>query len=60
MQVKAAVQEYQTQLITQVKEDIKDLQEKFKQQFNNSSAFHMSQLRDLPPVSGASNFLLTD
>ncbi|GAM24388.1 hypothetical protein SAMD00019534_075630 [Acytostelium subglobosum LB1] len=51
--IRAAIQEYQTQLIERVKEDIKGLHEKFKQQYSNSEAFHMSNLRDLPPVSGA-------
>eukprot|EP01132_Coremiostelium_polycephalum_P002127 gene2127-2619_t len=51
--IKGAIQEYQTQLIERVKDDIKVLHEKFKMQYNNSEACYMSQLRDLPPVSGA-------
>ncbi|EFA77050.1 cytoplasmic dynein heavy chain [Heterostelium album PN500] len=51
--IRLAIQEYQTQLIQRVKEDIKGLHEKFKMQYSNSEAFHMSNLRDLPPVSGA-------
>jgi dynein heavy chain 1, cytosolic len=52
-QIRGAIQEYQTQLIERVKEDIKALHDKFKMQYNNSEACYMSQLRDLPPVSGA-------
>jgi dynein heavy chain 1 len=33
--------------------DITALHEKFKLKYNTSEAFHMSQIRDLPPVSGA-------
>ncbi|KAI0665821.1 dynein heavy chain [Trametes maxima] len=42
--------EYQTQLIDSVKEDIKCLHEKASL---SSEAYHMSQMRDLPPISGA-------
>jgi hypothetical protein len=48
-----ALQEYQTQLIERVKEDIKALQESFKTQYPQSEACYMSTQRDLPPVSGA-------
>ncbi|EGG20698.1 cytoplasmic dynein heavy chain [Cavenderia fasciculata] len=51
--IREAIQEYQTQLIERVKDDIKVLHEKFKQQYSQSEASYMSQLRDLPPVSGA-------
>ncbi|KAJ3290947.1 hypothetical protein HK104_006430 [Borealophlyctis nickersoniae] len=51
--IRGAIQEYQTQLIESVKEDIRELQEKFKAHYRNSEAFHMSQVRDLPPISGA-------
>ncbi|OZJ04271.1 hypothetical protein BZG36_02479 [Bifiguratus adelaidae] len=51
--IRGAIQEYQTQLIDSVKEDIRKLHEKFKQQYRNSEAYHMSQLRDIPPISGA-------
>ncbi|RKP08503.1 dynein heavy chain [Thamnocephalis sphaerospora] len=50
--IRGAIQEYQTQLIDSVKEDIKRLQEKFTRQYRTSEAYHMSQLRDLPPISG--------
>ena len=62
-------QEYQTQLINSVKEDIKHLHEKvhatqkqsnnqyltfiqFNTQYRFSEAYHMSQMRDLPPIAG--------
>ncbi|KAJ3101821.1 hypothetical protein HDU97_001047 [Phlyctochytrium planicorne] len=51
--IRGAIQEYQTQLIENVKDDIKKLHDKFKMQYRNSEAYHMSQVRDLPPVSGA-------
>lgn len=51
--IRGAIQEYQTQLIDSVKEDIKRLHDKFKTQYRFSEAYHMSQMRDLPPISGA-------
>ncbi|KAJ3411544.1 hypothetical protein HDV05_002063 [Chytridiales sp. JEL 0842] len=51
--IRGAIQEYQTQLIDSVKEDIKKLHDKFKLHYRNSEAYHMSQLRDVPPISGA-------
>ncbi|CAB4481707.1 unnamed protein product [Rhizophagus irregularis] len=51
--IRGAIQEYQTQLIDSVKEDIKKLQDKFTQQYRKSEAYHMAQLRDLPAISGA-------
>ncbi|ORX61965.1 dynein heavy chain [Hesseltinella vesiculosa] len=51
--IRGAIQEYQTQLIDSVKEDINRLHDKFKMQYRHSEAFHMAQLRDLPPISGA-------
>ncbi|KAG0320600.1 hypothetical protein BGZ99_004425, partial [Dissophora globulifera] len=50
--IRGAIQEYQTQLIDKVKDDIKKLHDKFKMQYRHSDAYHMSQLRDLPPISG--------
>ncbi|KAI7825176.1 dynein heavy chain [Gamsiella multidivaricata] len=50
--IRGAIQEYQTQLIEKVKDDIKKLHDKFKMQYRHSDAYHMSQLRDLPPISG--------
>ena len=40
-------------MIERVKEDIKKLHERFKNKYVNSQASVMSNLRDLPPVSGA-------
>ncbi|CAI2172645.1 16667_t:CDS:10, partial [Funneliformis geosporum] len=51
--IRGAIQEYQTQLIENVKEDIKKLQDKFTKQYRKSEAYHMAQLRDLPAISGA-------
>ncbi|KAG1741853.1 dynein heavy chain, N-terminal region 1-domain-containing protein [Suillus paluster] len=51
--IRGAIQEYQTQLIDSVKEDIKRLHDKFKTQYRSSEAYHMSQMRDLPPIAGA-------
>lgn len=51
--IRGAIQEYQTQLIDSVKEDINKLHDKFKMQYRNSEAYMMAQLRDLPPISGA-------
>ncbi|KAJ5558498.1 hypothetical protein N7461_002470 [Penicillium sp. DV-2018c] len=51
--IRGAIGEYQTQLIDNVKRDITALHERFKQQYGNSEAHAMAQLRDLPPVSGA-------
>ncbi|KAH8923510.1 hypothetical protein BT69DRAFT_1319504 [Atractiella rhizophila] len=51
--IRGAVSEYQTSLIESVKEDIRRLHDKFKTQYQFSEAYHMSQLRDLPPIAGA-------
>jgi dynein heavy chain 1 len=51
--IRGAIQEYQAQLIDSVKDDIKKLHDKFKLHYRNSEAYHMSQLRDIPPISGA-------
>ncbi|KAF9649981.1 hypothetical protein BDM02DRAFT_3112755 [Thelephora ganbajun] len=51
--IRGAIQEYQTQLIDTVKEDIKRLHDKFKTQYRSSEAYHMAQMRDLPPIAGA-------
>ena len=51
--IRGAIREYQTQLITRVKEDIESLHEKFKVQYPHSKACRMSQVRDIPPVSGS-------
>ncbi|GAA6030036.1 hypothetical protein JCM8097_009225 [Rhodosporidiobolus ruineniae] len=51
--IRGAIAEYQSQLIDSVKEDIRRLQDKFKAGYQSSEAYHMSQLRDHPPISGA-------
>jgi len=48
-----AIAEYQSQLIESVKDDIRRLQDKSKAGYQQSEAYHMSQLRDHPPISGA-------
>lgn len=48
-----AIAEYQSQLIDSVKDDIRRLQDKFKTGYQQSESYHMSQLRDHPPISGA-------
>lgn len=51
--IKGAIAEYQHQLLDHVKHAINGLHERYKQQYGNSEAHLMAQLRDLPPVSGA-------
>ena len=51
--IRGAIQEYQNQLMDHVKQAINGLHERFKQQYGHSEAHAMSQLRDIPPVSGA-------
>ena len=51
--VRGAVQEYQQQLLHSVKSDIQGLHDKFKAQYQQSEAYHMSQLRDIPSIAGA-------
>ncbi|KAH9066966.1 dynein heavy chain, N-terminal region 1-domain-containing protein [Lactarius deliciosus] len=41
--IRGAIQEYQTQLIDSVKEDIKRLHDKFKTQYRYSEAYHISK-----------------
>lgn len=51
--IRGAIQEYQAQLIARVKEDIQNLHERFKSKYPTSEAAVMSEMRDIPPVSGA-------
>ena len=51
--IRGAISEYQLQLIDNVKHDIATLHERFKQQYGNSEAHMMAQIRDIPSVSGA-------
>jgi dynein heavy chain 1 len=54
--IRGAIQEYQTRLIESVKDDIRKLRQKFTDNYRNSEAYHMSQLRDFPSVSSAINW----
>ena len=51
--IRGAIYEYQTLLIDRVKVDLSNLLDKFQQQYSGSQAQVMSQLRDIPLVSGA-------
>lgn len=51
--IRGAIGEYQSQLIQRVKDDIEALHNKFKVQYIASTAYKMSRVRDLPPVSGS-------
>ncbi|KAJ1517337.1 hypothetical protein HMI55_000021, partial [Coelomomyces lativittatus] len=51
--IRAAIQEYQDQLIETVKKDIKSLQDKFRLGYPASEAYRISIVRDIPPISGA-------
>ncbi|VEL19181.1 unnamed protein product [Protopolystoma xenopodis] len=51
--IRGAIREYQTQLIQRVKDDIEALHAKFKVGYLQSSAYHMTKVRDLPPVAGS-------
>ena len=50
--IRGAIGSYQKQLITNVKDDIKALHAKFKKQYQRSNNAAMSEVRDIPPVSG--------
>eukprot|EP00919_Chromeraceae_sp_WS-2016_P001806 GHVR01004377.1.p1 GENE.GHVR01004377.1~~GHVR01004377.1.p1 ORF type:complete len:4168 (-),score=965.61 GHVR01004377.1:131-12634(-) len=51
--IRGAIQEYQSSLIQQVKDDILKLHQKFVQTYASTQASKMSQVRDIPPISGA-------
>lgn len=50
--IQGAIREYQTQLIQRVKEDIATLHDKFKVQYHRTTNAGMSDVRDIPPISG--------
>ena len=50
--IRGAIREYQAQLIQRVKGDIESLHTKFKVQYPHTQNSKMSELRDLPPISG--------
>ncbi|KAJ8607590.1 hypothetical protein MRB53_040174 [Persea americana] len=51
--IRGAIAEYQSQLISNVKDDIDALQTRFTHQYGQSEAHAMAQLHDIPPISGA-------
>ncbi|CAL4060939.1 unnamed protein product, partial [Meganyctiphanes norvegica] len=51
--IRGAIREYQTQLIQRVKDDIESLHQKFKVQYSDSKVCRMSNVRDLPTISGS-------
>lgn len=51
--IRGAIAEYQVQLMSNVREDIESLQQRFTHQYGQSEAHGMAQLHDLPPISGA-------
>ncbi|CEM16453.1 unnamed protein product [Vitrella brassicaformis CCMP3155] len=51
--IRGAIQEYQSSLIQQVKDDIRKLQNKFKEHYTSTQAAKMATVRDIPPTSGA-------
>ena len=50
--VRAAVKEFQIQLISTVGEAVEKLQSKFTHKYEQSSSAHISRLRGIPPVAG--------
>ncbi|OQR92538.1 dynein heavy chain [Achlya hypogyna] len=51
--IRSAVQQFQMRLIENVKEDVTELQVKFRAHYTYSEASRMSKLRDIPPIAGA-------
>ncbi|KDO30766.1 hypothetical protein SPRG_04667 [Saprolegnia parasitica CBS 223.65] len=51
--IRSAVQQFQMRLIENVKEDVTELQVKFRAHYSYSEASRMSKLRDIPPIAGA-------
>lgn len=51
--IRSAVQQFQMQLIENVKEDVSNLQAKFRAHYAYSEASCTSKLRDIPPIAGA-------
>ena len=50
--IRGAIQEYQSSLIQQVKEDVRRLQDKFKESYATTQAAKMARIRDIPPTAG--------
>uniref|UniRef100_K3WUC5 Dynein heavy chain, cytoplasmic n=1 Tax=Globisporangium ultimum (strain ATCC 200006 / CBS 805.95 / DAOM BR144) TaxID=431595 RepID=K3WUC5_GLOUD len=51
--IRSAVQQFQMQLIENVKQDVSNLQAKFRAHYAFSEASRTSKLRDIPPIAGA-------
>jgi len=51
--IRGAIQQFQTRLIGTVEDDIEALQRTFKKSYSRSQASVMSEVKDVPPVSGA-------
>eukprot|EP00040_Diaphanoeca_grandis_P036231 m.230237 g.230237 ORF g.230237 m.230237 type:complete len:4579 (-) comp33576_c0_seq1:2736-16472(-) len=51
-QIRGAIRDFQAQLIDRVKQDIGALHTKFKEQYHGNMVAKMSEVRDLPEVSG--------
>ncbi|CAJ1328908.1 unnamed protein product [Effrenium voratum] len=50
--IRGAIQEYQSSLIQQVKDDVHRLQEKFKETFEGTQACKLTSIRGIPPTAG--------
>ncbi|CAE7372889.1 Dync1h1 [Symbiodinium pilosum] len=50
--IRRAIQEYQSSLIQQVKDDVHRLQEKFKETYEGTQACKLTSIRGLPPTAG--------
>ncbi len=50
--IRGAIREYQSLLMQNLKSEISTLQGRFKFQYGNSRSYAMSQLHDIPPISG--------
>lgn len=51
--IRGAIQEYQSQLLRTVQNDIQALREKFLKQYENTEDFRLSKTRDIPSTAGA-------
>jgi dynein heavy chain 1 len=51
--IRGAIQEYQSQLLRTVQNDIQALRDKFLRQYENTEDFRLCKSRDIPPTSGA-------
>jgi dynein heavy chain 1 len=51
--IRSAIQEYQNKLISQVKDDIHSLQDKFRRKFSNSEVERLICVRGIPPIAGS-------